>query len=158
MESLYRYTKLNEYYIKRFGERVLKICINGHFTCPNRDGTLSNSGCIFCSEKGSGELIKFANQHIANQVTNFLNSYRGKRANKFIAYFRKAYIADACFFKISSYYYTSNDGRLDSILLNALSDMYIRIHQSKKSNKRLDKGKVMQMLISNKKRNKSESI
>lgn len=78
--------------------------------------------------------------------------------NKFIAYFRKAYIADACFFKISSYYYTSNDGRLDSILLNALSDMYIRIHQSKKSNKRLDKGKVMQMLISNKKRNKSDSI
>ena len=55
MESLYRYTKLNEYYIKRFGEKVLKICINGHFTCPNRDGTLSHSGCIFCSECGSGE-------------------------------------------------------------------------------------------------------
>lgn len=33
-------------------------------------------------------MIKFANQHIANQVTNFLNSYRGKRANKFIAYFQ----------------------------------------------------------------------
>lgn len=72
----------------KFGERTLKICIDAGFTCPNRDGTLSTSGCIFCSEKGSGELIKFANQHIANQVTNFLNSYRGKRANKFIAYFQ----------------------------------------------------------------------
>ena len=71
--------------------------------------------------------------------------------NRFISYFNKAYIADACFFKISSYYYTSNDNGLDKILLNALSDMYIRIHQSKKSNKYLDKSKVMKMLINNKK-------
>ena len=77
--------------------------------------------------------------------------------NRFISYFNKAYIADACFFKISSYYYTSNDNGLDKILLNALSDMYIRIHQSKKSNKYLDKSKVMKMLINNKKRNNLES-
>ena len=88
MENQERYNHLNTYYKNKFGERTLKICIDAGFTCPNRDGTLSNSGCIFCSEKGSGELIKFANQHIANQVTNFLNSYRGKRANKFIAYFQ----------------------------------------------------------------------
>ena len=88
MENQERYNHLNTYYKNKFGERTLKICIDAGFTCPNRDGTLSTSGCIFCSEKGSGELIKFANQHIANQVTNFLNSYRGKRANKFIAYFQ----------------------------------------------------------------------
>ena len=88
MENQERYNHLNEYYKNKFGERTLKICIDAGFTCPNRDGTLSNSGCIFCSEKGSGELIKFANQHITNQVTNFLNSYRGLRANKFIAYFQ----------------------------------------------------------------------
>ena len=35
--------------------------------------------------------------------------------------------------------------------------MYIRIHQSKKSNKYLDKSKVMKMLINNKKRNNLES-
>lgn len=83
-----RYNHLNTYYKNIFGERTLKICIDAGFSCPNRDGTLSNSGCIFCSEKGSGELIKYSNQHIENQVTNFLNSYRGKRANKFIAYFQ----------------------------------------------------------------------
>ena len=88
MENQERYNHLNTYYKNKFGERTLKICIDAGFTCPNRDGTLSNSGCIFCSEKGSGELIKFANQHITNQVTNFLNSYRGLRANKFIAYFQ----------------------------------------------------------------------
>lgn len=88
METRERYNHLNTYYKNIFGERTLKICIDAGFSCPNRDGTLSNSGCIFCSEKGSGELIKYSNQHIENQVTNFLNSYRGKRANKFIAYFQ----------------------------------------------------------------------
>ena len=83
-----RFNHFNTYYKNIFGERTLKICIDAGFWCPKRDGTLSNSGCIFCSEKGSGELIKYSNQHIENQVTNFLNSYRGKRANKFIAYFQ----------------------------------------------------------------------
>ena len=87
MESLYRYTKLNEYYIKRFGERVLKICINGHFTCPNRDGTLSNSGCIFCSECGSGEHLD-PYKDISEQVTDYFKSPRSNRANKFIVYFQ----------------------------------------------------------------------
>ncbi len=87
MESLYRYTKLNEYYIKRFGERVLKICINGHFTCPNRDGTLSHSGCIFCSECGSGEHLN-PYKDISEQVEDYFNSPRSNRANKFIVYFQ----------------------------------------------------------------------
>ena len=88
METIERYNHLNTYYKNKFGERTLKICIDADFTCPNRDGTLSNSGCIFCSEKGSGELIKYSSQHIESQVKNFLNSYRGMRANKFIVYFQ----------------------------------------------------------------------
>ena len=88
MESKERYNHLNTYYKNKFGERTLKICIDAGFTCPNRDGSLSYEGCIFCSEKGSGELIKFSNLNITKQVQNFLNSYRGKRANKFIAYFQ----------------------------------------------------------------------
>lgn len=86
MENKERYNHLNEYYKNKFGERTLKICIDAGFTCPNRDGTLSSSGCIFCSEKGAGELIKFSKLHISEQVNNFLNSYRGMRANKFIVY------------------------------------------------------------------------
>lgn len=88
MKSKERYNHLNTYYKNKFGERTLKICIDAGFTCPNRDNTLSNKGCIFCSEKGAGELIKSSNLNITKQVQNFLNSYRGKRANKFIAYFQ----------------------------------------------------------------------
>lgn len=87
MENLYRYNKLNEYYKNKFGERVLKICINGHFTCPNRDGTLSTNGCIFCSECGSGEHLNPL-KDISSQVEDFFKNPRSNRANKFIVYFQ----------------------------------------------------------------------
>ncbi len=87
MENLERYKHLNKYLKEKFGERTLKICIDANFTCPNRDGLLSNTGCIFCSEKGSGDHLK-NNLTIPKQIQNFLNSYRGKRANKFIVYFQ----------------------------------------------------------------------
>lgn len=98
MENKYRYNKLNEYLKEKFGERTLKICIDGGFTCPNRDGTISKGGCIFCSEYGSGEHIPSIVQHncnsqeisknISQQVKNYFFSYKSERANKFIVYFQ----------------------------------------------------------------------
>lgn len=82
----YRYNKLNEYLKKKYGERTLKICIDGGFTCPNRDGTVGEGGCIFCSNRGSGDHI--AVDDIQNQIVNYFNSYRANRANKFIVYFQ----------------------------------------------------------------------
>ena len=87
MENIERYKHLNKYLKEKFGERTLKICIDGGFTCPNRDGTKGVGGCIFCSEKGSGEHIKSAS-NISEQVKNYFNSYKAQRANKFIAYFQ----------------------------------------------------------------------
>ena len=84
--SLYRYNYINEYLKEKFGERTLKICIDGGFTCPNRDGLKSTSGCIFCSQKGSGEHLK--NLSIENQVNDYFSSYKAERANKFIVYFQ----------------------------------------------------------------------
>ena len=86
MENKERYKHLNEYLKNKFGERTLKICIDGGFTCPNRDGTVGTKGCIFCSERGSGEHIKCSS--ISKQIENYFNSYKSKRANKFIAYFQ----------------------------------------------------------------------
>lgn len=84
--SLYRYNYINEYLKEKFGERTLKICIDGGFTCPNRDGLKSTSGCIFCSQKGSGEHLK--NFSIKDQVIEYFKSYKAERANKFIVYFQ----------------------------------------------------------------------
>lgn len=93
MKNEERYKHLNKYLKGKFGERTLKICIDGGFSCPNRDGTVGSGGCIFCSEKGSGELISCVSgdnpiDKIKNQVTNYFSSYKVERANKFIAYFQ----------------------------------------------------------------------
>lgn len=91
MENKNRYNKLNKYLKNKFGERTLKICIDGGFTCPNRDGTIAKGGCIFCSERGSGEHIHTSasiSNSITEQVHNYFASYKSKRANKFIVYFQ----------------------------------------------------------------------
>ncbi len=49
------YRTLTDFYQSQFNSKVFKIALNGDFTCPNRDGTISDLGCIFCSEKGSGD-------------------------------------------------------------------------------------------------------
>ncbi len=82
----YRYNYLNNFLKEKFGERTLKICIEGGFTCPNRDGKKGIGGCIFCSSKGSGDHLKC--KDITEQVEDYLKSERSKRANRYIAYFQ----------------------------------------------------------------------
>ncbi|MBC17828.1 MAG: TIGR01212 family radical SAM protein [Desulfovibrio sp.] len=49
-----RYYSLSAYTRQRYGKRVQKIPLDAGFSCPNRDGTLSRTGCIFCNPRGSG--------------------------------------------------------------------------------------------------------
>lgn len=49
------YVTFNNYLKERFGHKVFRISLNAGFTCPNRDGTKSTLGCIYCSEKLSGD-------------------------------------------------------------------------------------------------------
>ena len=90
MDTLnFRYNHLNEYFKKLFSERTLKICVDGGFSCPNRDGKCGISGCIFCGEHGSGENMKSnAKDSISRQVNDYFKTYRAERANKFIVYFQ----------------------------------------------------------------------
>lgn len=87
MEDMERYKHLNEYLKEKFGERTLKICVDGGFTCPNRDGKIGYGGCIYCSEQGSGELITYK-ESIEEQVKHYFTTYKAERANKFIVYFQ----------------------------------------------------------------------
>ena len=48
------YYSLDAYLKKTFGEKVYKLSLDGGMTCPNRDGTCGDRGCIFCSAGGSG--------------------------------------------------------------------------------------------------------
>lgn len=50
-----RYNTLDNFYFDKFGCKIAKISLDGHFTCPNIDGTKGYGGCIYCSSRGSGD-------------------------------------------------------------------------------------------------------
>ena len=86
MERYYSYSRFIKEY---FGEKLYKICIDGGFTCPNRDGTLATGGCIFCSEGGSGEFTENASLSVSEQIhlgkSQTSRKYQGEH---YIAYFQ----------------------------------------------------------------------
>lgn len=83
------YNSLNNYLKTKFGTKVAKLSLDGGFTCPNRDGTLSTEGCIFCSESGSGDFAGDRNLSITQQIEQQKQRISKKWPDaKFIAYFQ----------------------------------------------------------------------
>ena len=76
-----QFNAIGAYLKQEFGCKVVKLSIDGGFTCPNRDGTLSTDGCIFCSPEGSGELASNIPDQIKLLSTKWPNS-------KYLVYFQ----------------------------------------------------------------------
>lgn len=51
-----RINMISPYLKKAFGGKVVKLSLDGGFTCPNRDGSKGTGGCLFCSASGSGDM------------------------------------------------------------------------------------------------------
>ena len=64
-----RYRDYDSYMKEKFNKKIIKLPLDGGFTCPNRDGTISKEGCIFCSEAGSGEWT-FGKKSIREQISH----------------------------------------------------------------------------------------
>ncbi len=80
-----RYNSLNSFLKKKFKcDKVRKIPINAGFSCPNKNGEISKTGCIFCDKFGSGPIGMF-NRSIREQIEEFTSSNKGI---KFIAYYQ----------------------------------------------------------------------
>lgn len=99
------YTTANEYYKEKFGCKVYKLSLDGGFSCPNRDGKIGVGGCIFCSQRGSGEFAESGN-NVASQLQNAIKRVKAKNKNgKFIAYFQSFTNTYAPIEKLKSLYY-----------------------------------------------------
>lgn len=83
-----RFNNLGFYLKNSFGEKIFKVSLDGGFTCPNRDGTLSYKGCIFCSESGSGEFAGNRKNTIFNQIEEQIKFLGKGKDKKYIAYFQ----------------------------------------------------------------------
>lgn len=80
---------LSDHLKETFGCKVYKIALNGGFTCPNRDGSVSEGGCIFCSAGGSGEFAGDPELSITEQIERGKGRVAAKiRTGKYIAYFQ----------------------------------------------------------------------
>lgn len=82
---------LNQYLQEQYGRKLYKIAINAGLTCPNRDGTLSEKGCIFCSGSGSGDFAGSPALSVAEQIKEGKERIRAKLPREnygLIAYFQ----------------------------------------------------------------------
>ena len=79
-----------DYYIKQnFGEKLYKLSLDGGMTCPNRDGTLGRSGCVFCSAGGSGDFAADRKLSIPEQIQHAKELVSQKHSgSSYIAYFQ----------------------------------------------------------------------
>jgi radical SAM protein (TIGR01212 family) len=80
------YYSFNGFLKKKFGQRVRKIPIDAGFTCPNKDGTISTEGCVFCDTYGSGPIDSMDRAlSITQQIERFTGQQTGM---KYIAYYQ----------------------------------------------------------------------
>lgn len=84
-----RYNLFSSYLKKKFKEKVYKVTLDAGFSCPNRDGTLSSVGCIFCDDSGSFSQAHSNKLSIENQLAVGMNTLKTRfKANKFLSYFQ----------------------------------------------------------------------
>ena len=88
------YISLSDYLKNKYGTKVYKLSLTSGCTCPNRDGTISTGGCIFCSEGGSGDFAA-AGDSLDGQINSAqalvdskISSKIPASERKYIAYFQ----------------------------------------------------------------------
>lgn len=83
-----RYYSLDWYLKETYGHKLYKLALNGGMSCPNRDGTLGNRGCIFCSRGGSGDFAGDKTLSITEQLAQEKELLKKKHNGPYIAYFQ----------------------------------------------------------------------
>ncbi len=84
-----RYNAFGEYMRNKFGTTVYKVNVDAGFTCPNRDGTLGVSGCIYCNNDSFRPSSCMPTLSISEQIRNGISHIRRRyKAGKFLVYFQ----------------------------------------------------------------------
>lgn len=84
-----RYNQYSAHLKNKFGVKVYKITLDAGFSCPNRDGTISTGGCIFCDEGGSFSQAHSNLLPIEQQVSVGAENLKKRfKAEKFMSYFQ----------------------------------------------------------------------
>ena len=80
------YYKFSTYFKnKGFKHKVQKITVDAGFSCPNRDGKISENGCIYCNNEGFSPNTRKTFDSIEKQIQEGI---KRSKAKKFIVYFQ----------------------------------------------------------------------
>lgn len=84
-----RFNSFGMYLRERFNITIHKVNVDAGFTCPNRDGTLDVTGCIYCNNDSFRPSECKPEFSIKEQIRNGMNylSFR-YGARKFLVYFQ----------------------------------------------------------------------
>lgn len=83
------YHSLNFFYRNRFGTRVWKLGLDAGCGCPNRDGTVATSGCVFCDPMSFSPARRRGLRSISEQIEDGICRLKQRYgAERFIAYFQ----------------------------------------------------------------------
>lgn len=83
------YRRYSDWLKDRFGAKVRKITVDAGFSCPNRDGTLSNLGCSFCDNEAFSPAVAHRGESVEDQVRAEIDRSRAQGfAGKFLVYFQ----------------------------------------------------------------------
>ena len=85
-----RFNAFSNYCKTTFGERIQKLSVNAGFNCPNRDGAVGTSGCIYCNNEAFNPSYCSAAKSITQQIEEGIEFHakRYRRAGKYLAYFQ----------------------------------------------------------------------
>lgn len=129
----------------KFAGRIQKIPVDGGFTCPNRDGRLSDKGCIYCSNQSFSPFYSSSSASITEQLETGRAFYSQKyNCQRFFAYFqsftgtyappeilRKKYLEAINFPGVEGLVISTRPDCLDENVIDLLTDLaqkfYIRI-------------------------------
>lgn len=76
---------------QKYNKKLYKLALDAGGTCPNRDGTCGNRGCIFCSGSGSGDFAANRQLTIGQQLAEAKERIQKKLPAEdvgYIAYFQ----------------------------------------------------------------------
>ncbi|MDD5566438.1 MAG: TIGR01212 family radical SAM protein, partial [Candidatus Omnitrophica bacterium] len=71
------------------GKKVHKVTVDAGFSCPNRDGTLSFDGCVYCDNRTFSLNTRAAFRPVEAQVREGIARLRKRfGAERFVVYFQ----------------------------------------------------------------------
>ncbi|MGE4553419.1 MAG: TIGR01212 family radical SAM protein, partial [Desulfovibrionaceae bacterium] len=86
MDPAPRHHSLAAHLKRRFGAPVRKIPLDAGADCPNRDGTIGRSGCLFCNPHGSGSGLLARGLGLPEQWDHWRARLARHGADRYLAY------------------------------------------------------------------------